>query len=199
MILLFPFRNEKAVKLFFNRIEQIHDEQITTSLLALKASNNEAVSRDKLIALAADINSRIILFEKLDDIERLDLFPFTYKTQRAIAESSLFSKYKFNKDKDTLAFVKKASLKIRGKKINAFVFKIKEKQGYNKQWKLKVLAFKDERILTTKIYYEGRVIKISEAVPFDQLVEKAIEKVQLEDRKRAVVEFNNYYSSHNRY
>ncbi|NQY06188.1 MAG: TraB/GumN family protein [Flavobacteriaceae bacterium] len=199
MILLYPFRQEKDVKLFFDRIGKVKDEQIITTLLALKAKNKEYVSKDKLIELASDINSRILLFEKLEEVGRLDLFPFAYKSQYSIAESTLFAEYKYNKDKDLIEFIKKEPLEIKGKKIDVFVFKVKENQGYNKEWKLKVVAFENNGDITTETYYDGREIEISEAVELDELVDKAIEKVVLKDRNRAIVRFNNYYSGYGGY
>ena len=197
MILLFPFRNDKNVKSFFDRIHNVNDEQIITTLIALKAQNNEPVSKDLLISLASNINSRILLFNKLDELNRLDLFPFAYKSQKAIAESLIYSDYKFVKEKDALEFVKKAPLTIKGKQVDAFVFKIKDSQGYDKDWKLKILAFENKNNeITTDTYYESSEIKISEAIDFDELVDKAIEQVELKDRPRAIVEFNNYYSSY---
>lgn len=193
VVLLFPFRNEKNVKQFFNRIQKVTDERIITTLLSLKAKHNEAVSKDVLNALASDINSRIMLFNKLKEVNRLDLFPYAFKTQQAIAESSLFLDYKYNKDKDEVEFIKKDDLTIDGKKISVFVFKTKDNQGYNKNWNLMALAFEDKGEITSDVYYEGSEIEITQAIEFDEFVDKVIEQVSLNHRERALVDFNNYY------
>src|SRR5690606_17783270 len=112
-ILLYPFIKENEVAAFFNRLSLVKDPNIRTSYIALLAKKDQDLLKDpqkipngSLLELAEDPKTRLILFQKLKGIGKLNLFPEQFYEQRAIAESFLYTTLKLNPEQHSVEFIK---------------------------------------------------------------------------------------------
>ena len=134
VVLLHPFIKEKEVKQFFDRLLLLKDPKIGTTYAALMAKNDMGIPEGMLHSLAADINSRAMLFNKLKNVEKLHLFPQEFKSQQKLAEAALFIQKKFDQKQDSVLFIDKRRLHYRGKKYTGYYFKTRNNREYNKNF-----------------------------------------------------------------
>ena len=196
--LLYPYAEEKDMQQFFRRLTMVRDPKIKTTFASLIAQNNVSIPNGIFYDLAADINSRSLLFRKLKDVQRLDLFPKAFLSQRSLAEANLFEKKKYNALKDSLAFVKQQSLQFEGKEYQAFYFKLRNKRDYDKNFKMHLLVFPESAGPGTKAFYKNEGYRIEDTDTDEEAVNYVTEVFLLKNRKRAKAyrpNYNNRYGS----
>src|SRR5690606_15516544 len=105
------------VAAFFNRLSLVKNPNIRTSYIALLAKKDENLLKDyqkipkgSLLELAEDPKTRLLLFQKLKGIEKINLFPSKYYDQRSIAESFLYNTLKLNPERHSVEFIKDQKL-----------------------------------------------------------------------------------------
>ena len=89
------------------------------SLTKLKEKVDPAVFN----AIAADPYFRISLYDRLKEMNRLELFPKAYATQKAIAEGEAMDAASEDGAPDTIIFVKEKTAELGGKKYKFYLFK----------------------------------------------------------------------------
>src|SRR5690606_31126624 len=132
-ILLYPFIKESEVAAFFNRLSLVKNPNIRTAYIALLAKKDQDLLKDpqkipkgSLLELAEDPKTRLILFQKLKGIGKLNLFPEQFYEQRAIAESFLYTTLKLNPEQHSVEFIKDQKLDSSYKYHHAYFFKVKD-------------------------------------------------------------------------
>lgn len=187
VVLLYPFIGEPEVRQFFSRLSKVKDPRIRTTYATLMAKNNHPLPVGILDFLAADINSRGMLYNSLGDIGKLSLFPKKYKTQQALAEASLFMPPRFNNKKDTVRYIEQQTLQFKGKAYTGYYFKIGNKQDINANFKMHLIVYEAGNPLQTKPFYKNEGLRIEDTDSDDDAMAFVTEAFILKDRKRAIV------------
>lgn len=194
--LLHPFIREKEVQLFFNKLELLKDPEIQTTKAALLATSPNALKAEELNALAADINSRNLLFTKLKEVDKLALFPGDYKTQKLLAEAQLFERKNYKPEQDSIQFVEQKTINYRNKKYIAYAYKYRDGSDYDKIFKMYLAVYEATPNLQSKPFYKNNGFRIEDMDTDAEVLEMVIEEFILRDRQRAEVyranQGNNY-------
>lgn len=197
VILLHPFIREKGVRQFYDRLRSVKDPRIQSAFVALQAEAGNDIPMGMLTSLAADINARAILFNDLKEVGELALFPSAFRSQKALAESSLFKTKDYVKTKDSLVFLEQRPLSYRGKAYTGFYFKIKNPQEYDKNFKMHLVVFENAKGLQTKPFYKNNGLRIEDTDSDKEVLDLVTEEFMLKDRQRAVVYRPNQYGGYN--
>ncbi len=195
-ILLYPFIKEKEVKQFFNRLQLIRDPKIRTTYATLLSENELTVPRALLDTLAADLNSRVLLFNKLKNTGKLNLFPIRYKTTKHLAEALVFDTYHFNAERDSIHFLKQQPLSYKGKNYTGYFFKARKGTDYDKNFKIHLLVFDPAERLSPRPFYKSDGLRIEDTDTDKEAIQYASEAFVLKDRKRAEVYRPNSYGGY---
>lgn len=195
-ILLYPFIKEKEVKQFFNRLQLIQDPKIRTTYATLLSKNELTVPTALLDTLAADLNSRVLLFNKLKRSGQLNLFPQRYKTTRHLAEALVFDTHYFNAERDSILFLKQQPLSHKGKNYSGYFFKARKGTDYDKNFKIHLLVFDPAAGLSSRPFYTCDGLRIEDTDTDKEAIQFASEAFVLKDRKRAEVYRPNGYGGY---
>lgn len=187
VVLLHPFGKEKEMKQFFNRLQLLKNPKIQSTYIALQAKTDRTIPIGMLNSLASDINGRAVLFNKLKDIGKSGLFPSKYKTQKSLAEASIFETGKFVPKKDSIVFLQQRPLQYGGKNYTGYYFKTKDIQGYDKNFKMYLVVFDNAKGLQSKPYYKNDGLRIEDTDTDKEVMDLVTEEFLLRYRKRAVV------------
>lgn len=204
IVLLFPFRKEKNMKVFFERLMSLDNHKVITTYVALLAKSNDEVDQELINEYAEDINKRYNLYEALANVNRLDLFPEEYKTQQLILESFVYRNSEYKAENDTIAFLEKKDFEFEGKSYTTYFFKTSQKTGWNKdEWQIKsytIANFEEEKakdapqikytngVKAWPVFMESR--KLLETVELEKQLNKLIEAFELKDHPRATSELD---------
>lgn len=199
VILLYPFIKEKGVRQFFNRLRLMKDPQIRTTYVALLAKDDMLLPNGLIDSLAADMNSRNLLFSKLKEIDKLDLFPSKYKSRKALAEANVFKFKSFDKEKDSIVFVTEKELNYRGKNYVGYYFKTRNKQEYDKNFKMHLVVYKKDKELIAKPFYVNNGMRIEDTNTDKEVIDFVTEGFMLKDRRRAIIYKPNLYNGYEYY
>ncbi len=183
--LLYPFRSDKQVSHFFTQISQVEDPGVQATYFAQLLQNGVQVSQKQLTDLAADLNGRLPLFNKLKEVNMLGHFPSTYKSQQHLAEALLFEGSTYNRIKDSVAFVAQKSFSFQEKQYTGYFFKKRDNEDYDKNFSMYLLMFENENGLQTKPFYESDAMRIEDTDRDKDVIEYLSEAFELKDRRRA--------------
>ncbi len=195
-ILLYPFRNDKDMRQFFDRLILVRDRKIRTTYAMLLAKEGTDLPRGMLQDLAGDINSRGLLFNKLQRIKKLNLFPAEYRNERYLAESILYDSGQFNITRDSLQYLEKRNLIYRGKNFTGYYFKTRSNEDYDNNFNMKLVVFEKSKGLTTKPFYKNEGMRIEDTDTDAEAMEFVTEEFLLKDRSRAEVYRPNAYGGY---
>ncbi|WP_233268665.1 TraB/GumN family protein [Cellulophaga sp. L1A9] len=185
--LLQPFAKDKEVQLFFKKLDLLKDPDIQTTKAALLASTPNALNKEELNELAKEINSRNLLFLKLKEVNKLPLFPAKYKTQKLLAEAQLFERKNFKEENDSILFLVQKEITYRNKKYIGYVFKHRDGDDYDKNFKMYLAVYEATGELKTKPFYKNSGYRIEDTDTDDEMVTVVIEEFLLRERPRAEV------------
>lgn len=195
-VLLYPFVKEKDVKQFFSRLFFVKDPKVQTTYAALLCKNELTLPYGMLDSLAANINSRVLLFNKLKAIGKSNLFPNKYGNERSLAEANLFSFKRFDAKKDSVSFLEKRTLDYRGKAYTGYYFKSKNGNDYDKNFKMHLVVYDNTKPLSTKPFYKSDDLRIEDTDTDKEVLEYVTEAFLLKDRQRAIVYRPNGYGTY---
>ncbi len=186
-VLLFPFSHEKEVAQFFDRLQRVPDPGIKTAYATLLARYGREIPTGMLDSLAADVNSRALLFSSLEGIGKTSVFPQVFRSRKAMAEAALFEKNDFDENKVVVQFMEQKNLLFRGTTYTGFYFKLRKKQEYDKNFKMHLVVFKTDDPLKVTPFYKNKGMRIEDTDTDSEAMEYVTEEFMLKDRKRAVV------------
>jgi uncharacterized protein YbaP (TraB family) len=186
-ILLYPFLKEKEVAQFFERLQWVKDRRIRTTYAMLMAQEESPIPQAMLIGLAKNTNSRLLLFNKLKEINKLNVFPKTYKNEKFLAESLLFEQRPYLQNRDSVLFVAERTLQYRDKTYNGYYFKTRNNQDYDTNFAMRLVVFEKGKGLTAKPFYKNEGLRIEDTDSEEDAINYATEEFFLKDRKRAQV------------
>ena len=193
-ILLYPFIREIEVAAFFQRLSMAEDPEIQTSYIALLLKNEEnpfdsenKITKSIITSLAQNPVTRLLLFNKLQQIDKLNYFPANYHNQQAIAESILYNNLDLNPEQHTIEYIQNQKLYYPTNNYQGYYFKVKDKEKYNNNLKMYLLAFKKTNHIESKPYYINKGFNITDISSEEEVLQLTTEEYNLKDRQRAVV------------
>jgi len=192
--LLIPFSNKIAVQNFYKKLESIKNYSVQTDLACLFALKGEKVDSSKWLFLASDIANRNYLYESLKNIDRLDLFPNKYATQEQMTESLLYDSY-FDFETDSMAFIAKKLITIKGNEGYVYFYKSKKEDEDDYSLDYIGLQPKDTTQISNLDNIVKHGVKIDKHKTIDEIIEQELETIQLEGHLRAKKKTTNrpYY------
>jgi hypothetical protein len=158
-----------------------------TTYVALLAESNESIPEELKEKTFYDDKALASTLWKLAQEDLLDIVPDSLKTQLRYAKSGLISRIGFDKEKDTISFVKTMKINNEDGDINIYFFKVKEENRYRESNKLYYVAFEDKEGLSTEPYYISKNIRGNRIYGDEideELFEEAVELVKYKKRKR---------------
>ncbi|MDC6350508.1 TraB/GumN family protein [Zeaxanthinibacter sp. PT1] len=187
VIVLFPFRSDKNVSAFFEKLSWVEDARIQARMIALKAAVNENIPNSIITDLAQDKNSRILLYEMLDEAGHLSLIPDEYRKPEALAEAALFEDSTYHPDFDTVQYIESRTIENDGSSYTAFYFKKKNKLDYYKDFKMHVVIYKAGELAGIDPVYRNDGLRIADIESDAEIMDRVTEAFLIRDRPRAVV------------
>ncbi|MEX0287595.1 MAG: TraB/GumN family protein, partial [Flavobacteriaceae bacterium] len=196
VILLYPFNREKDMQQFFNRLLLVKDPRIRTTYATLMAKNGVELPDGMLDSLASDINSRAMLYNGLEHIGKIELFPKTHLSQKALAEAALFKQRRYLPMKEELHYLDQRKIVFKGESFTGYYFKMRTKQNYDKNFKLYLVVYKSDKKLSTKPFYQNEGMRVEDTETEAQVMDYVTEEFLLKDRQRAMVYRPDRYNSY---
>ncbi|MEO1011045.1 MAG: TraB/GumN family protein [Bacteroidota bacterium] len=196
IVLLYPFVGEHEVKRFFDRLSLIKDSKVSTAYAQVLARNGSSFPKEMLAKLAQDRHSRLLLFHKFKEIDRLDMFPEAYRNPKSMAESLLFEKRPYRPLRDSVLFVGQRPLTYRGNPYTGFYFKTRDNNDYDRNFTMRLVVFEDNTELTAKPFYKNKGWRIEDTDTEKEAMDYVTEEFFLKDRKRAEVYRPNGYGGY---
>ncbi len=195
--LLFPFHKEKKVMQFYNKLIDADDKNALVNYVYLLKKNNMVVPRKLFDKVYGETKNIHVLAEKLskDKLLPKELNDSIYK--RKYAESKLFNRVYYSKDKDSISFYKREILNLEKDKISVYFFKLKKVNQYSNSSSLYYIALRHNKgSIELKPYYTSgsRGIFLDETKTEEELIIEALEKIRYKDRDRIVR--NGYSYNH---
>lgn len=198
-ILLYPFIKDKEVQQFFKRLLQSSDPKIKTTFISLLAKENKTIPFGMIDSLAADINSRSLLFNKLKELDKLYLFPEKYRSQQHLAEASFFDQEEFDESRNTIQYITSQKLDYNNQEYTGYYFKLRNNQDYDDGYKMYLVVYSNDQGLHTKPYYKSQGLRIEGTETDQELIELVTEEFMLKDRQRAIVYRPYQFSTFNQF
>ncbi len=195
-VLLYPFIQEKEVGQFFERLRLVQDEKVKTTYATLLAKANVPLPLGFIDSLAADINSRNLLFNKFKKIGKLDLIPSHYRTEKALAEALLFEFKDYDERRHSSIFLEQRSLQYNDKTFTGYYFKTRDNQDYDKNYKMHLIVFENGKALSTLPYFQNDGLRIEDTDTDTEVLEYVTEAFLLKDRPRAQVYRPNSFGAY---
>lgn len=193
--LLFPFRKDKNVQGFLSNLKLTDNYYVKSTYLVSKIKNKEKYDKHILKDLTKELNSRGVLYKKLHEIKRTDIFPKEFRSKEEIYKAILFSEKETKKLKDSLVFIERRDFKVSDKTYEVFFFKTKphvNSESYNKDWKLNYIAFeKKGKEIFVKYYHKEMGEDLDETKPIDEVLDISVEKIKLKGRERVNLSTSN--------
>jgi len=182
--LLIPFYTKKEVKAYFDKLRTVQDYQLLTDINCKLVSNDIRVTKEVWNYLADDVINYAYLYQELERIKRLDLFPKKENMQLEIAKSILYQK-SFNFNEDSLEFISTKVVTVQNETGNVYFFKSKKPKDDN--WKLDYTGLQPLSEIEVKI--EDVVTKKGEKILKDknmeELINEKIKSIEIIGHKRA--------------
>lgn len=195
-ILLYPFIKDKGVQQFFNRLLLSNDPKIKTTYVGLMAKDNKNIPFGMIDSLAANINSRSLLFNTLKNLDKLSLFPVQYRTQQKLAEAALFDQEEYDDAQNTIQFIATRPIKYKNQEYTGYYFKLRNNQDYDDGYKMYLVVYRNGHGLHTKPFFKSQGMRIEDTETENELIDLVTEEFLLKDRQRAIVyrpyQFSNF-------
>ena len=180
--LLHPFHSKAKAKKFFERADQLNSPGFKIDLAIIRLKGGEELPTEYWEQLASNENDRIVLYQRLKGIDRLDVFPSQYGYDELV--KGLFAqKTRINQYKDSLVFVTKQWVTTAQDSGYMYFFKAKEK---NEDWVFGYIGLIDTTLSTLNRYGYS----FEEDMNFNKYEDEAqqialeIRKMEMADRPR---------------
>jgi uncharacterized protein YbaP (TraB family) len=194
--MLIPFHDKKDVKEFFTKLTRVQDYEVQTDLAIKKILNDVDVDKNTWVFLADDIINVTYLYNKLEKIDRVDLFPVAFKNQELFSKSILY-RSGFNFAKDSIEFIEKRI--VTTKKEDGYVYFFKSKKKKADKWSIDYVGIQPTD--TAKVNLDESVqesgVTILKGKDISEIIDEEIKKIEIIGHKRAVEDefsnFNNFF------
>ena len=153
--LLFPFRDDKAVKTFYLRLLESNDEEALTTYFTLLKSEGELIPEALKSKTLLNESTQHLLISKLKTEKLLSKNITNIIDLKTFAKSKLFENSNYKDHENNITFLEEKQFKTdTNKSIRLFVFKRKNKNQNDNDEYLHYIAFEDSKTDTynTKPY-----------------------------------------------
>lgn len=202
--LIFPYRNERTAKDFFDKMLNVEDTSALTRYYVLLAKNKEKIPSELKEKLLEDEENQYKLLEELDEAKLFNSIKSLNISQQQFAKSKLLGNADYEKEKDSLVFLMKRDFKTdKGNKDAVmYFFKIDKDDDYSgKSEVLHYISFikpKDGKKLVVDYYdiSNSYGTTVDETKELDEQIEEIINLAIYKDRKRVTPTsrgYNGYY------
>ena len=190
--LLLPFIKKPGVSDYFEKLKKVEDYEVRTDIAILFEENGINVPKEEWEYLAEDIINKTNLYKTLERKEMLDLFPKAYLNQEAFATSILYNQ-NFNTETDSMEFIKKLEMKVKGKE--GYVYFYKSKREKDDDWELDYVGLQpidQSEVSVSKVVY-SKGIKLPKHKTVDEVIEDELENIEIIGHPRAKKKSNGSY------
>jgi hypothetical protein len=195
MILLHPFIKEKGMGQFFDRLLMSRDPNIRTTYVSLFVADRMELPAGMIDSLAAQVNSRGMLFSTLKKQGKLSLFPKQYKTPKLLAAACFTEQDMGPGNGNDPIFVEQRNLEYRQKKYTGHYFKLRDPQEDAGQYKMFLVVFENDGRLREEPYYKSSGMAMEDTDTDSETIRLVTEEFLLRDRPRAIVHRPFLYGS----
>ncbi len=182
--ILLPYHKNKAVKEFFDKLEQIENMHIKNEVYVRMTKSGLQVDTAIWSALAADPVNKAKLYKTLSDWKLTELFPQKQLKQEEFAKSLLLS-YGFNFDEDSLMFL--GNRFVNDGKDSGFVYFFKTKTKGDEDWELNYIGY--QPLDTEKVSLSTKIKETKENMdktkPEDEIISEVVNILTLRRRPYA--------------
>ncbi len=142
LIGLFGKLNTKETEQWLRKFLSSEEIYIKYHAAVTLLENKLTVGSADLLKLAASNDYRISLYEKLKELKKESLFPITYKTQKAFAESELYliATEGYEVDVNKISFIGEKIASYQGKKQKFYLFKVIIEVGDGRESRLGIMG-----------------------------------------------------------
>ncbi len=187
VVLLYPYNRDKSVQHFFQLLSLVKNPDIRTTYAQLYAEQDEHAPLALIDSLAGDINSRLMMYSKLKDINKPYLFPESYQTQESLAEAALFEDRRFLPSQDELVYLGERALEENGKDYQAYYFKLRSKMDYDKSFRVYIVTYpRDQENLSVAYTFKNEGYRLPDTQSDADGMDFVTEEFMLRNRERAV-------------
>lgn len=185
--LLFPFREEKDVHLFFYRLLESNDAEALAQYYVLLKQYRLVITQ-KLSDKLNKTENFSTLIDKLESHEISHKLLETEAGKQKYAQAKLFKNKSYRKDNDEVIFIKKEVLKVKKDDVIAYFFKEKKGNMFsaNNSY-IHYIAFKQQNgkmLLKPYVKSNNSGVMIDQMTTEKELTEKLLDKIRYKDRKR---------------
>lgn len=179
--LLLPYSKNSRAKRFLTRAEQLKSPNFKIDLAVAKLQAEVDQPTEIWEQLAENKNDRIVVYQRLRAIDRLDLFPSTY-THDSIVMSLYAQKARINQYKDSVLFVAKEWVNTGKDSGYIYFYKVKNEDD----WEYGYMGPIDTAVAEIERYaYEfDDDIRYNKYEDESLQIRKQVRKYEMKDRKR---------------
>ncbi|GAL89197.1 hypothetical protein JCM19538_2860 [Jejuia pallidilutea] len=190
--LLFPYRDDKHVKLFYTRLLESEDFEALTTYYVLLKHKNEPISEQLKAKTLLNEDAQYKLIAKLKKHKLLNEKETAIVDLKTYAKSKLFANSYFKDADNTIEFVEEQTFKTdNNTSIRLFLFKRTDKRQPEENQFLHAIAFEDTKGKTYKLtpYFIGlkNGISISGYKTEKDVTEDIVLQIKHKTRKRIKV------------
>ena len=192
LTLLMPYYEQNAqVTRFFAKVLQSSDLQARMAAAIALVKNNKPVIDTVWESIASNDMHRAALFDRLEKIKRMDLFPAKYKTQEAMSKSLVANGSR-------IGVLRPVDIQIAGKKMvevkktKGYVYFVKYKIQKQGDWLMGVFGLQPEdslQVNTDRTIFSMNNKKLLADGKEQEQFEKMTRQAVLQKRKSAVAFF----------
>lgn len=155
--LIFPYRKERTVQDFFEKLLNVDDKSALVDYYVLLTKYKESIPEKLKEKILEDEENQYLLLEELDNAKLLKKMKSLKIDQQQFAKSKLLSNARYEKGKDSVAFLlKRDFVTDKGKNAVMYFFKIDKDDEYSgKSETLHYISFikrKDPKQLVVDFY-----------------------------------------------
>ena len=179
--LLMPYYKNSKAKRYFSRAELLKSPGYKIDLAVVKLQAGVPQVNDIWQTLTWNKNDRIVVYQRLSAIDRLDLFPSVYDRD-SITMSLFAQKARVNQYKDSLEFVSKHWVQTRKDSGYLYFYKVKEDDN----WVYGYVGPIDTAVAVVERYgyaFEDD-IRYNKYEDQDLQIRKRVRQYEMQDRKR---------------
>jgi len=179
--LLMPFHKNSRAKRFVNRAERLNTPGYKIDLAIAKLQAGVPQSADVWTLLTQNKNDRIVVYQRLKNIDRLDLFPNKYNHD-SLAISLYAQKARINQYKDSVVFVSKHWVQSAQDTGYLYFYKVKQ----DDEWDYGYIGPIDTTASVVERYsytFEDN-IRYSKFEDESLQIRKYVREYEMQDRKR---------------
>lgn len=202
--LIFPYRNERSAKDFFEKILNVDNTAALVRYYVLLSKHKENIPEELKEKLVEDEENQYKLLEELDDANLHQTIKMLNISQQQFAKSKLLANANYEKEKDSITFLFKRDFKTdKGNKDAVmYFFKIDKDDEYSgKSEVLHYISFikqKNDKKLVIDYYdkSDSYGTTIDETKELEEQIAEIINLAIYKDRKRVTPSsrgYNGYY------